>query len=154
MTTAWNQPYGTQQCAKARGAYSSRLAGWGYWSGFGNTSCRTPVNPIPATPSAGFNFTQQRICAPTGGLSASGSWDAVPGATSYQAQFAYRDASGISSGWGQTYSGTGRSTWWVVFGSNVQMGSASARVRASNAAGSSGWSTAITLSVTGGCQVM
>lgn len=69
---------------------------WGYWSGFGNTSCRTPVNPIPKAPT-GISGEVVKLCGVTGGFAVAADWTAVSGATSYVVTFTYYD------GWGKGY---------------------------------------------------
>ena len=48
--TSNGNPWDVQQCARVRAAYSSRLASWGYTSGYSGNACKTPTYPIPAAP--------------------------------------------------------------------------------------------------------
>lgn len=149
--TYWNAPYNTTQCGRVRAAYTSRLAGWGYWSGFSGSSCQTPSLPVPATPPASsFNFSNQRLCAPASGFQVAASWSGTAYATSYTSRMEYMNASFMQP-W-QSATSASTSNGWVVLDSTAIFGQAYVQVRANNASGSSSWSSAVRASIFPGCQ--
>jgi hypothetical protein len=134
--------------------YSRNVASDGYapndkYSGWDACPTKTILGP-PATPSSGFDFTQQRYCAPAMGFSTRALWSAVAGATSYDVRMHYNTTTSTTP-W-DTHTVTGTVTNWETYDTTMIFGSGQVQVRANNAAGSSAWSTTVTAAVTGGCQ--
>jgi hypothetical protein len=135
--------------------YARNVASDGYntaYSGWDACAAKTILGP-PATPSSStFNFSQQRYCSPTVGLSVVASWSAVAGATSYDVRMQYEQSSNLTYTPWDTHTVTATGTGWDAFDSLAMYGTATVQVRANNAAGSSAWSSTQTASPVGGCQ--